>query len=249
VKTVSELKENDFYDVIIVSIRFNQLSSVIDLLNKNVSQNIIFNGNNTRVEKTVNALPGKNVMFSFSLSAGKREQSYVNSIDLKKITIGDVNGRDNQELINSLLSNTGYKVVYQPNMKDYLISHTAFVVPVSFACYHTDGDLRTIRRDKAYLEQVTKANIECYEALEKLNIEILPEEDKAFRTEKWFKKVMSFYKLMCSTSLGKLCASDHAMSAIDEMQALAMDMKELIKKAGIDSPNFDTTWEDIRRYC
>ena len=29
-----------------------------------------------------------------------------------------------------------------------------------------------------------------------------------------------FLKLMCATSLGKLCASDHAMNAIDEMSAL-----------------------------
>ena len=30
---------------------------------------------------------------------------------------------------------------------------------------------------------------------------------------------------MCATSLGKLCASDHAMNAIDEMSALNRDIK------------------------
>lgn len=35
------------------------------------------------------------------------------------------------------------------------------------------------------------------------------------------------------------------MSAVDEMQALAIDMKELIKRAGINSPNYDCAWEDL----
>ena len=30
-------------------------------------------------------------------------------------------------------------------------------------------------------------------------------------------------KLMCAASLGKICASDHAMNAIDEMSALTHD--------------------------
>ena len=33
-------------------------------------------------------------------------------------------------------------------------------------------------------------------------------------------------QLMCATSLGKLCASDHAMNAIDEMSALNRDLKK-----------------------
>ena len=31
---------------------------------------------------------------------------------------------------------------------------------------------------------------------------------------------------MCATSLGKLCASDHAMNAIDEMSALNRDLRK-----------------------
>ena len=37
----------------------------------------------------------------------------------------------------------------------------------------------------------------------------------------------AFFKLMCATALGKICASDHAMNAVDEMSALNRDMKAL----------------------
>ena len=44
--------------------------------------------------------------------------------------------------------------------------------------------------------------------------------DADFEGEKYRKTCLRFFKLMCATSLGKLCASDHAMNAIDEMSAL-----------------------------
>ena len=42
-----------------------------------------------------------------------------------------------------------YKVVYEPNMEDYLLCHAAFVMPAAFACYKTDGDLKKLRGDTA----------------------------------------------------------------------------------------------------
>ena len=37
---------------------------------------------------------------------------------------------------------------------------------------------------------------------------------------------------MCATSLGKLCASDHAMNAIDEMSALNRDLRKFFDEHG-----------------
>ena len=46
------------------------------------------------------ALPEKNVLFAFALSAGHREADRVVSIDLKKITIGQLTGAtSNKQLI------------------------------------------------------------------------------------------------------------------------------------------------------
>ncbi len=49
-------------------------------------------------------------------------------------------------------------------------------------------------------------------------------EGKAYR-----KTCLRFFKLMCVTSLGKLCASDHAMNAIDEMSALNRDIESVFR--------------------
>ena len=41
------------------------------------------------------------------------------------------------------------------------------------------------------------------------------------------KTCFRFFKLMCATVLGKICASNHAMNAVDEMRALNTDVKKL----------------------
>lgn len=50
-------------------------------------------------------------------------------------------------------------------MGDYLLCHAAFVLPVAFACYKTDGNLKKIKRNTAYLNKMIDANIEGYHAM------------------------------------------------------------------------------------
>lgn len=59
-------------------------------------------------------LPNKNTLFAFSLSAGHREQNRVVSIDLKKLTIGQLSSSPSNELlIKDIFAKTKYKIVYE----------------------------------------------------------------------------------------------------------------------------------------
>ena len=103
----------------------------------------------------------KVVLFAFYMAAGHRETTRVVSFSLKKITIGQLReSPSNEKLIGEIFSGTRIKATYEPNMGDYLLCHAAFVVPVGFACYHCDGDLKRIKGDKAYLNRIIDANIE-----------------------------------------------------------------------------------------
>ena len=57
-----------------------------------------------------------------------------------------------------------------------------------------------------------------------------------------------FLKLMCATSLGKLCASDHAMNAIDEMSALNRDLKKFFDEHGAAYPVWQALEAEAGRY-
>ena len=242
IPVVTELKPEDQYDVIFVVVRYTQIDSILDALRANGTKNIVFVGNNVRAEALAASLPEKNVLFAFALSAGHRESDRVASIDLKKITIGQLRGApSNEPLIGRVFEGTKYKAVYQPNMGDYLLCHAAFVIPAAFACYKTDGNLKKLKGNTAYLSRMVDANIEGYRAIRNAGHEILPKEDADFEGAAYRKTCLRFFKLMCATSLGKICASDHAMNAVGEMSALNRDLKAFFDEQGAPYP----VWREL----
>ena len=130
-------------------------------------------------------------------------------------------------------------------MGDYLLCHAAFVTPAAFACYKTDGNLKKLKGNTAYLRKMVDANIEAYRAIRDAGHEILPDADKAFESDKYRKVCLRFFKLMAATSLGKVCASDHAMRATDEMSALNRDLKQFFDANGADYP----VWRALEKEC
>ena len=130
-------------------------------------------------------------------------------------------------------------------MEDYLLCHAAFVLPAVFACYKTDGNLKKLKKDNAYLNRLIDANIEGYRAIQNAGHEILPNADKEFEDTAYRKTCFRFFKLMCATALGKICASDHAMNAAEEMSALNRDMKAFFDAAGAEYP----VWQALEAEC
>lgn len=246
VSVITELKAEDIYDVIFVCVRYTQIDAVLEALKANKSKNIVFVGNNVRADKLTENLKEKNVMFAFANSAGYREEKLVVSADLHKITIGQIKGAsDNKELISKIFEETKYKVNYEPDMGDYLLCHAAFVVPSVFACYKTDGNLKKVKSDNAYLNKLIDANIEGYRAIKNACREILPVEDKDFESAKYRKTCFRFFKLMCYTFLGKICLCDHAMNAAEEMSALNKDLKAFFDKNKAEYP----VWKELEKDC
>lgn len=249
IPVVTGLNIDDAYDVIFVVLRYTQLASILDTLRNNPTKNIVFVGNNVRAKALAAALPEKNVLFAFASSAGHREPDRVSSIDLKKITIGPLAGAPSQEqLIEKIFADTKYKVAYEPNMEDYLLCHAAFVLPAAFACYKTDGDLKKLQGNTAYLSRMIDANLEGYRAIRNAGHKILPKSDAEFEGAAYRKTCLRFFKLMCATSLGKICASDHAMNATDEMGALNRDLKRFFDESGAEYPVWRELEQESGRY-
>lgn len=246
IPAVTELNPTDAYDVIFVAVRYTQIEAILDTLRASRAKTILFVGNNVRASQTAALLPEKNVLFAFTSAAGRRESDHVDSVDLRKITVGPLRDAPSQEaLIQDLFSGTKYKVIYEPNMEDYLLCHAAFVLPAAFACYKTDGSLKKLKKDSAFLNRLIDANIEGYRAIRNAGHEILPKADTEFENEAYRKTCLRFFKLMCATSLGKLCASDHAMNAADEMNALNRDMKAFFDANGAEYP----VWQALEQEC
>ena len=249
IPVVTELKPEDRYDVIFVVLRYTQLDSILETLRANPTANIVFVGNNVRAQALAASLPEKNVLFAFASSAGHREPDRVASVDMKKITVGQLADAPSQEeLIGQIFGGTKYKVTYEPNMGDYLLCHAAFVLPAAFACYRTDGNLKKLKGNTAYLSRLIDANIEGYRAIRSAGHTILPKEDAEFEGAAYRRTCLRFFRLICATSLGKICVSDHAMNAVGEMSALNRDLKRFFDEYGADYPTWRALEAEAGRY-
>ena len=118
----------------------------------------------------------------------------------------------------------------------------------TFACYYTDGNLRKLKGNTVYLNRILDANIEGCRAIERAGHKILPASGTDYESAAYRKNCLRFFRLMCATGLGKLCASDHAMNAVEEMSTLNRDMKTFFDEAGAIYPVWQTLERDAGRY-
>lgn len=235
---INQLEKNDIYDVIFVTVRFSSLDEIVPIIENNQSKNIVFVGNNMSVEKQMN-IKNKNVLFAFFMAAGKKYDGYIDSICLNKIEIGRTDGKDiSNEFIKSIFKETKIKVMIENKMNDYLKAHACAVLPLVFASYKVDGNLKLLKKDKEYSLFIMDAIIEGYDVLKKLGYEILPKGEYENCVNK--KKFCAWiYRWMFSNFIGKLCISDHAMSARDEFLLLDSEFEKLKKKAKMETKVYD----------
>lgn len=249
IPVIRKLKKDDVYDVILVTMRYTQLDSVLFILAENISKNIVLIGNNLFAEEYIKALKNKNVLFGFYMAAGHREKEYVVSISLRKLTVGSLKeGWAEKELIGRIFTGTRVKVTYQSNMEDYLLCHAALVVPIAFACYCCNGNLKKISKDRACLNMVISANIEGYKAIESAGHIILPKICRDFRSGKYRIICYFIYRVMSSTAIGKICASDHALNAVEEISALNNRLKRFYDAHKAEYPNYHKLEKSAEKY-
>lgn len=244
---IDKLEENDIYDVIFVVSRFSSLDSIVKIIEKNKSKNIVFVGNNMNAEKYIN-IKDKNVLFAFFMAAGKKYDGYINSICLNKIEIGRTDGKDiSNEFIKSIFKETIIKVIIENKMNDYLKTHACAVLPLVFASYKVDGNLKLLKKDKEYSLLIMDAIIEGYDVLKKLGYEILPKGEYENCVNKK-EKCAFIYRFMFSNFIGKMCISDHAMSAREEFILLDNEFEKLKKKSKLETKVYDKLRLDFLNY-
>lgn len=244
---IDKLEENDIYDVIFVVSRFSSLDSIVKIIEKNKSKNIVFVGNNMNAEKYMN-IKDKNILFAFFMAAGKKYDGYINSICLNKIEIGRTDGKDiSNEFIKSIFKETKIKVTIENKMNDYLKTHACAVLPLVFASYKVDGNLKLLKKDKEYSLLIMDAIIEGYDVLKKLGYEIFPKGEYENCVNKK-EKCAFIYRFMFSNFIGKMCISDHAMSAREEFILLDNEFEKLKKKSKLETKVYDKLRLDFLNY-
>ncbi len=249
VKTTDHLDPEDLYDMIFVTVQASQLPEILPILKANQSPYLVFVGNNPHAQEVLQAMqrPADKIAFGFQNSAGRREADRVVSIHMGVgMTVGGattpLSGAFRLRL-QSAFTGVKYKLTYYDDMDEWLKCHIAFILPVVYACYAVDGELprTTVEQRKAIVD----AAWECCEMLKAAGVPVNDAENTDYYREgtKKRKKMDRMVYWMAQTPIGRLCASDHAMRAVGEMQYL--DEAFAAIRSTTQTPM--TAWDELRK--
>jgi 2-dehydropantoate 2-reductase len=245
VNLVEALKPDDAYDLVLVSMRKNQVADVLPVLAANQhTPAIVFLGNNAAgPDAYIRALGRERVLMGFVGAGGAREGHIVRHVrgtDKKpaSIYIGELDDqtRPRLQFIADAFEETGFQVHVSPNIDAWLKSHAAFILPAAAALILAGGDNYRLSRTRDGLVLMIRAIRECFGALRALGVPLLP------RSVGWFARlpepilVLMFARLM-NTHAAEIAMARHANAAHDEMDILAAELRALVAQSGVQTPS------------
>lgn len=223
VPTIETLAPEESYDIVFVTVQAGQLPEILPVLKQNKSEFFVFVGNQPHARSVLQAMqrPADKIAFGFQNNGGRRENGQVISVHAGiGMTVGGatapLSGTFRQRL-QAAFSGVKYKLTFYSDMDEWLKCHLALILPVCYVCYACNGDLT-----KATAEQRKLMLDAAWEGCMMLKAAGVPVND-AENTSYYEactpgrKKMDRMMLMMTKTPLGRLCASDHAMHAVEEM--------------------------------
>ncbi len=255
INMVNELKPDDEYDLVIVLIRKNKLSPVIEILEASPAvANVLFMGNNTLgFDAYTKHLPIEKVLFGFPGAGGGVREQIVHYADREKpkgkrkaVTIGEIDGRAKERTlaVKSLFESAEVPVDLTTDIDGWLKYHVALVSPLVGALYKHDCDNYQAGKDKETLRTLIRAVKEGGRVLSALGFS--KHQPFQFTLLYWLPEFMSMMavKGLLESRFAQVAFAMHARAARDEMEELAREFQELTERTSVDTPNIDT----LRRF-
>ena len=143
------------------------------------------------------------------------------------------------------------RLTFYSDMDEWLKCHIAFILPVCYAAYACGGDLSRLTAEQR--KQILDAAWEGCNMLKAAGVPVNDKESTAYyeACTPGRKKMERMLFLLAKTPLGELCASDHAMYAVAEMQYLDEAFAGIRAATNTAMPAWDTlrsempTWKTL----
>jgi 2-dehydropantoate 2-reductase len=146
VPVTGELALSDGYELIIISVRLDQLDPVLDLVRRHTAHPLVLCmcNNPDGVDEVAASLAPRKVIFGFPGAGGARMGDTIRflMIPRQKTTLGTADGRPSGELqrVKALLETAGFKTAATTRIGAWLRVHAVFMSAVSAAICQAGGD-------------------------------------------------------------------------------------------------------------
>ena len=240
-----QLETTDLYDLIIVTVRLDQLESVVPVLKDNhVSPLVMFMLNNPdNIEILTNELKQKHVILGFPGIGGSLKNNIIDYIQIKQqqTTIGEINGENSVCIreIKMLFEKAEFKVSISSAIKAGLKIHAVFVACVSASIIKENGDSVQLGKKRSSIIMMVKSIREGFIVCKTLGMPIVPANLKIIFLimPQWF-SILYWQKAM-QGEVGTLAMAPHANKAKSEMQLLAKKVLTIVHSSSFPTPTLD----------
>jgi 2-dehydropantoate 2-reductase len=249
---ITELVPEDVYACVLVLVRREQIAAALPQLAANKTASVLFMTNNAGgPEPLAAALGRERVLLGFPGAGGAREGHVVRcsltAAERQPTTLGELDGTVTPRLhaIAGALQAAGFPTAFSPNMDAWLKTHAVMVSPIAGAFYYA-GDNYKLAESAEGLRLLIAAAREGLRALQLLQIPIEPAQVRILRwVPAWLLRMV--LRRTLSTRRAELVLWRHAQHARAEMEFLAAEVRQLLKRAGRPTPASDRLYADYPR--
>ena len=221
VRVLSKLEAKDCYDLILLTVRENQLHAALEELRQNVSPTIVTMVNSLETYDSWETICGKGrIIPAFPGAGGGFDGNVLDAALTPRLiqptTIGKTGGREKD--LTRVLHRAKIPCQIVPDMHAWQLCHLAMVVPIADA-YYEAADPEHAGRDAAIMRKTAKQIRDNLDVIAARKIRLSPGKMQAFRLLPtplvgW---ILSF---VFQSSFGDRFMYRHSMKAPDEMRQL-----------------------------
>jgi len=245
IRVIRELSSTDHYDLIIVTVRLDQVGVVIPILRQNkVCPLILFMLNNPEdMTHLRTELHPKHILLGFPGAGGVNLGSRIDYIQIKQqpTTIGEIDSNISNHLteIKDILEKAGFQADISTNMQAWLKTHAVFVSCMTAAIIHAGGDSVRLSKNRSAVRSLVTSIREGFIACKALGIPIQPANLKIIFMvmPKWFS--VPYWRNALKGKIGTLAMAPHANAAQGEMRLLAEKVIAMVHTSSIPTPTLD----------
>lgn len=236
VKIIDKLYDDDGYDYVFVTVRYEQIEDALLGIKNNCSRNIVTMVNNPIGYDRWEEIVGKDkIIPAFPGAGGKIEKGVLyyklTSRVIQPTTFGELSGEKTTRIteLYDILKSAGFPASICNNMDAWQKSHLAMVIPMANAIYFDGGDNYSTAKNAQAIRNMSLSLKENFNFLKSIRIIITPVKLNIFRIcPTW---LLSFIlKSVYKTKFAETLISNHANNAKHEMNLLNNDFAELAKR-------------------
>lgn len=240
---VEQLGPDDDYDLVMVTVRMDQLDEILPVLADNRgTQHLLFMLNNPGGAGKLGEAVGRDrVLLGFPGAGGAREVDgairYI-LIAQQPTTLGEPDGTTTPrlELIKAVFVRAGFPVAISRSIEDWLKTHSVFISCVGAAIIGAGGDNVRLADDRAAVKTMIRAVREGFAALASTGVRVTPSPLKAIFSQIPYFISVPYWRNALRSRMTTIGITPHVTAAPGERRLLADQALSLVRSAAMPIP-------------